>query len=115
MIAYEIYKIIHLVSLALLLTGFALQFCGITSRGWKILTGVTTLLVLVSGMGLLARVGIQHAEPWPTWVRTKMMVWLVVGVGGAVIAKRFPQHGKLAYVAMMLLFALAASMAIYKF
>ncbi len=115
MIPYEVYKVIHLFFLMVLFTGFTLQFWGVAEKKLKILTGIATLLVLVSGMGLLARIGISHGEPWPMWVRLKVLVWLVVGVGAAVVVKRFPRHGKKAYVMMMTLFLLAAVMAVYKF
>jgi len=115
MISYEIYKVIHLSSLAFLLTGFALQFYGVKSKGFKILTGISTLLVLVSGMGLMARIGIAHGEAWPVWIFIKFAIWGIIGVGCAVIVKRAPQLGSKAYVGMMLLFILAAVSANLKF
>ncbi len=115
MISYEIYKVIHLFSLMVLFTGFTLQFWGVAEKKFKIFTGIATLLVLVSGMGLIARIGISHGEAWPMWIRLKVLVWFIVGVGAAVVVKRLPQHGKKAYVMMMTLFLLAAVTAVYKF
>ena len=68
MIPYETYKVIHLASLAILLTGFALQFYGLGNKLHKVLTGIATLTVLVSGMGLMARLGIAHGSAWPAWI-----------------------------------------------
>jgi hypothetical protein len=115
MISYENYKILHLVSIFVMFTGLSVGFFGSQPKLIKILTGVGTLFTLVAGMGLLARLGVQHGEPWPLWVWIKMIIWLLIGVGGAVVVKRFPSFGKYAYIVSLLLFVLAASSAILKF
>lgn len=115
MIPYETYKIVHLTSLAILLTCFAVQFYGLGNRLHKILSGLATLMVLVSGMGLMARLGIGHTGGWPTWVKVKMIVWGLIGVGGAVVVKRFPHAGRPAYWIMLALFVVAAVSAVEKF
>lgn len=115
MFSYEFYKILHLSFIALLLTGFSIQFFGVKSKGFKILTGVSTLFVLVSGMGLMARLGIGHGTAWPLWIYVKYAIWLVIGVGSAIVVKRAPQQGSKAYVVMMALFILAAITANLKY
>lgn len=115
MIPYETYKVIHLASLAILLTGFALQFYGLGNKLHKVLTGITTLTVLVSGMGLMARIGIAHGSAWPTWIYLKFAVWFIVGVGGAMVVKRRPSWGRPAYWVMLALFVTAAYAAVNKF
>jgi len=115
MISYELYKVIHLVSLMVMFTGLSISFYGVQVKHIKILTGVATLFALVGGMGLLAKLGISHGEPWPLWVLIKFGIWLVVGIGGAVVAKRFSQFGRWAYFVSLLLFVLGATAAIVKF
>ncbi len=115
MISYPVYKVVHLLSIMVLISGLGISFYGASSKLIKILTGIATLLTLVGGMGLMARLGISHGTAWPVWIYIKFAVWFLVGIGGAIVAKRFPQYGRQAYFASLVLFAIAAVAANWKF
>ena len=91
--SYDVYKILHLV--------FAVLFVASTvsllheAKGKKIckvFNGIFAFLIFVAGMGLIARIGISHTEPWPTWIKLKILLWLMVTVVSAIGVKRFSHH-----------------------
>ncbi len=113
---YEVYKIIHLLMVVVLLTALSVGFWnnGNQAKILKILGGVATLLILVSGMGLMARLGIGHTGGWPVWIKLKMFFWLLLGVGGPMILKRAPSKGKTAYWAVLIIFSVIVYLVNYK-
>lgn len=113
--SYEVYNIIHLTSIMILFTSLAITFFGLNSKLIKIFTGIATLFTLVGGMGLMARLGIGHTEGWPMWIKVKMAIWFIIGIGGAIVARRFPKFGRPAYFISLVLFIIAAGAATYKY
>jgi uncharacterized membrane protein SirB2 len=113
--SYQVYKIIHLSSLVMLFMCIAISVYGDPKKLFKILTGVTTLLVLVSGMGLIARLNIPHASAWPSWLYVKLAIWAVVGIGAPIIIKRAPAHKAKLFWGSYVLFIIASMFANYKY
>lgn len=92
MISYEVYKIIHVFMVILMIATFAVNFSSQIKKKWaSIFSGIATLFIFVSGMGLMARLGVAHGEPWPKWIVIKMTVWLIVAIISPIILKRLPK------------------------
>lgn len=86
----EFYRIIHIAGLS----GLALAFGALLSsdsslskRFLAILHGVGLLLILVSGFGMLAKLGISHSEI-PGWAIAKTIIWLALGALLAPVKRR---------------------------
>ena len=116
--SYQLYKVLHI--LAVLLTFVALG--GMTLRsfgradsdndGSKLAGathGVALALILITGFGMLARLGLG----FPTWVWLKVAIWLLIGASIALI-RRLPNQAIVFWFALPLLGSLAAYLAIYK-
>jgi hypothetical protein len=122
MIAYEIYKVIHLFSMFLLFTllgGIALHALNggtrETNRGRKLvgaLHGVALFLILLGGFGMLARLGIVQGG-LPGWIYAKLAIWVALPVIGT-MPYRKPATAKAVLLALPVIGALSAYFAIYK-
>ena len=121
MISLEIYKLLHLTGIVLVLTGLvallALKISGVAIEGankkFAFLThGLGLVLVLVSGFGLLARLGLIQTG-FPGWAYVKLAIWLYFGGIMALIKRRGHLGWKL-YLPLILVFMVAASVALYK-
>lgn len=113
--SYQFYKMIHIISIVVFFALFAVAaYSGENTKKNKIVTGIMLVLILVAGMGLLARVGVSHGQGWPFWAIGKVVIWLIVGGAGHVVVKRFPQHAVKAFWASIGLLTCASYLANYK-
>lgn len=112
MMSYQVYKMLHVVSIVVFFALFAVAaYSGENTKKNKIITGIMLLLILTGGMGLK-----KFAAPgsWPLWISLKMVIWLVVGTVGHVVIKRFPQYGVRTFWASIGLLVCASYLANYK-
>jgi hypothetical protein len=113
MLSYATYKVIHLASIFIFLTSASvLLLAKPPGKAWKIITGVSSLFILVAGFGLLARLGMTSGMP--PWALAKIVIWVVVTGLGHMVAKRFPSFAMQAYVITLTLATLAAWLAVNK-
>lgn len=86
----QVYRVMHILSL-LLLTGFAFSaFAAPTAerrRRSAMITGILSLLVLVGGFGLKAKLP-ELREVWPGWLFVKLGCWLAVTILAGMVFRR---------------------------
>ncbi len=115
-----IYRILHVAGLfgvVIALGGVALYAINGGTRAanvWRrpvaILHGVGLALVLISGFGMLARLG--YGMP-PVWAFLKIALWLLLGAALA-LAGRKPELAKATLFVVPLIGALATALGYYK-
>ncbi len=111
--SYEFYKVLHLAGLVTLFTSLgALAFVPSDRRKpLMMLHGISTVVMLVAGFGLLARLGLMgNLGPW---VYGKLAIWIVMGAS-PVVLRRKPEMALTLLLVSIALGALAAGLAIYK-
>lgn len=117
---YEFYKVLHLSGIFLLTSGlmgvFFTVWSGSSLQG-KVksasfaLHGLGLVLILVSGFGLLAKLGL--AKDMPNWAYAKMGIWMVFALAISVL-KRKAQLGMPLYILLLACYAVAAYLGVYK-
>ena len=117
--SYGFYKVLHILGLLMLFSGLAGTIVHAANRGEKAsnvmrgalaaLHGGGLLLLLVSGFGNVAELGIG----FPGWVFVKVAIWLVFGAL-IVLPYRKPQWNQALLWLLPVLGAFAAYLAIYK-
>lgn len=113
MISYEMYKVLHLSSIFLfLMLATASFFQAAPSKLLAAASGISGVLILVFGMGLLARIGLTQSMP--TWVIAKIVVWLVILAGGHIIAKRVKNPCRVGIPFLLILGTIAVYFALFK-
>jgi uncharacterized membrane protein SirB2 len=109
--SYEVYKIMHLVSLVFLVACVGINFFSQTPPRWARIGGMAaSFVLLVAGMGLLARMKLG----WPSWVIGKMVIWLLVAVSVPIMAKRLKDKKILGFFGVIALLIVAVSLAVLK-
>lgn len=119
--SYEFYKLLHIVGLILLFLSLGGMTLHTINGGTKqnngsrkllaITHGVSLLLMLVAGFGLMARLNIASA--WPVWIWPKLAIWLVMG-GAVALVYRKPALSRALWFILPLLGLVAGYLALYK-
>lgn len=120
MLSLQVYKLAHLLGLFLVFTslgGLVLHAMNggdresNQRRGLVFAThGIGLLLVLVSGFGMLARLGIHGV---PGWAAVKLVIWLVIG-GLVALPQRVPAASRFVWFLAPALALVAGWLALYK-
>lgn len=110
--SYQIYKIIHILGIASVITALCVRMY-VTDAAMRkmsaLIHGLGMVAIIVGGFGLLARLGVGGM---PGWVIVKLVIWLAFG-GFFALAKR-QISPKLVWLSLIVLTGLSASLAIYK-
>jgi hypothetical protein len=117
---FEVYKILHILGLLMIFSSLGGVYVYVANGGTKasnnlrkkiaMFHGIGGLLVLVSGFGMLAKLGIIGM---PLWVILKLIIWVSIGAL-LFIGYRSPSNAYQLWVLTIALGTLAAILAIYK-
>jgi hypothetical protein len=112
------YRVLHYASIFFFLSGLGISF--FTDNKFlpnKIITGIASLLILVAGMGLIAKgLGISHGdgEGWPAWIHAKIGIWAILTIGAPILAKRLTKGRAVVFYIFIVLATVAAYLAVNK-
>lgn len=123
MFSRNLYLILHIIGIAMMfisIGGVAVHAAnGGTKKGSSMRTlvwsahGLGTLLVLVGGFGMLARLNMQFDNGFPGWLWVKIGIWFLLGAI-ALLPYRKPVLARPFFLLLPLLAGVAVYMALYK-
>lgn len=112
----ELYKVLHVVGLALTALGLGAIFGAGKDGGGRrpglVLHGLGIAVLAIAGFGMMARLSISEPSKWPAWVIAKMAVWVVLALCPLVMRFGLPKFS--GWVLAAGLPALAAWLALTK-
>lgn len=113
----QFYKLLHIIGILLTFTALGGVFVYVGNGGNKegnsfrkiiaISHGVGLLLLLVSGFGMLAKLGLS----FPIWIVPKLLIWLALGAALA-LGYRKPEKSVLLWAGSVVLGSIAALIAL---
>ncbi len=108
-----VYHILHVVSLFVLFgyTFYAFAAPAETRKKVLMFTGIASLLVFISGFGLITKLLGTGQGVWPLWVFIKLAAWVGLSALAGFGYRRRGAAGVLAIVALLLAFV--AILAVY--
>lgn len=80
----------------------------------KILFGLLSFLTFSSGFMLLARLGIPHKGPYPSWVWGKLSIWIFVSAFVPLAVKWKKSKASQLFIILIILMSIASWFAVYK-
>lgn len=114
MISYTAYKVLHVLGVLLVFLAFGGMLATPPNSRNKLAAmfhGLGLVILLVTGFGLMASLGIS--KDIPLWVWLKILIWLVLG-GLIVLIKRAPNLRGSLWFLVVVLGTFAAYLALYK-
>jgi len=104
----------HLVSVIFMLSGCILYTTDQSKISYKVITIIGTVITLVTGGMLFQRFGMPWSGPYPIWSMVKIFSWL--GIIGLCLAISFKLKKWAKYITwpIIMLFAIAGVVSIYK-
>ena len=115
------YRVIHVLSVMLMFTALgglllasrARVDTGVSRKTAGMTHGIALILILVSGFGALAKIGLSNPAIWPGWLWIKALIWLAFG-GVIVLIRRSPSAATILWWILPVLGGVATYLAIYK-
>lgn len=119
----DFYEILHIVGIAMMFVVIGGVAVHAANGGTKassstrklvaILHGLGSLLILVGGFGMLARMGFMHGANFPGWLWVKIIIWLLLSAI-TLMPYRKPMLARPYLILLPLLAGVAVYMALYK-